>query len=527
MKNDNLTENEKEKAKENGFILVGKRGSGKTHLLNVIFDKDVRIIEQSQKKILNELTIYFYKLENGKYISLIDTIGFLYEFNKKNNEDIKRIITIITEENIHIKSILFLINFQNERIDLVEKNVLLIYNMFFPSKMFWNNLIVIFTHFYSEIGGKGEREREGKEKIKSRIEESNKELFYQLVKNIKGVSGVINYKDLNILYFNSYWPIKNHQMKLENIRIKKELEYIVNNLIENETLYTQIEIIEIKNYCLNDIKFGKKYLFEMEIIGFFDLQKKLLKEYATIKSNNEISDIKTKLPEFQFKIKVLNATINDDNDNLEFIRSIANENNSHYFKYFYGSNKNKEINLINLVKNVFVESEEQDMNEKIDLFLKNILKEKENIFLNKYNKEEIQIKKLNEKIKELQNILRYKDKQINTLTTKVKELKIKIEKLLNNLKESENSELLQNKKLISLIFMSYDKKIHYSIVCKRTDEFSKIEKKIYNIYPDYEDIENVFLVNDRIINKFNTLEDNQIFNSDIILLLKPIKNTPK
>ena len=524
MRNDIFTENEKEKAKENGFILVGKRGSGKTHLLNVIFDKDIRIIEQSQKVILNELTIYFYKLENGKCISLIDTTGFFYEFDNKNNDDIKKIITIISKENIHIKSIIFLINFQKERIDIVEKNVLLIYNMFFPSKMFWNNLIIIFTHFYSEIEG------EDKEKIKNRIKKSNKELFNQLISNVKGVSGVINYNDLNIKYFNSYWPIKNQQMKLENIKIKKELEYIINNLIENEPLYTQIEIIEVKNYCLNDIKFGNKYLVEMEIIGFFELQNKPLKEYATIKSIIEISDIKKKLPEFQFKMKVLNAIINDVNDNLEFSRLIANENNSNYYKYFFGSTKNKEINLLNLVKNVFGESEEVYLNEKIDLFLKNKIKEKENIFINKYkyNKEEIQINKLNEKIEELQNLLRIKDNQIKALTTKVKELNTKIEELIQNLKESENSiKLLENKKLISLIFTSYDENIHYSIICRSSDEFSKIEKKIYDIYPDYKESENEFFVRGRIINKFKTLEDNKIYNSDLILLQKGIKDTTK
>ena len=38
---DKLTEEEKEKARENGFILAGKTGTGKITILNAIFNKIV------------------------------------------------------------------------------------------------------------------------------------------------------------------------------------------------------------------------------------------------------------------------------------------------------------------------------------------------------------------------------------------------------------------------------------------------------------------------------------------------------
>ena len=41
FEHDNLNDEEKEKAKQNGFILVGKTGTGKTTILNVIFNKVV------------------------------------------------------------------------------------------------------------------------------------------------------------------------------------------------------------------------------------------------------------------------------------------------------------------------------------------------------------------------------------------------------------------------------------------------------------------------------------------------------
>ena len=41
--------------------------------------------------------------------------------------------------------------------------------------------------------------------------------------------------------------------------------------------------------------------------------------------------------------------------------------------------------------------------------------------------------------------------------------------------------------LISVIFSSMDQKIHYSIPCRKTDSFSKIEQMLYKEYPEYKD----------------------------------------
>ena len=52
---------------------------------------------------------------------------------------------------------------------------------------------------------------------------------------------------------------------------------------------------------------------------------------------------------------------------------------------------------------------------------------------------------------------------------------------------------------------------------------------IYKAYPEYKESEedNDFFINNRKLNKFYTLEENRISNSDIILLRKQIKETPK
>jgi len=56
----------------------------------------------------------------------------------------------------------------------------------------------------------------------------------------------------------------------------------------------------------------------------------------------------------------------------------------------------------------------------------------------------------------------------------IKELKNKIE--LNPIN-------LDN--LMTVIFYSTDQQIHYSLICKKTDDFMNLEKKLYEVYPRY------------------------------------------
>ena len=74
-----------------------------------------------------------------------------------------------------------------------------------------------------------------------------------------------------------------------------------------------------------------------------------------------------------------------------------------------------------------------------------------------------------------------------------------IEELLKNLSEK-NKEIKQlrnnnyiklkpGEKLMSIIFLSGDQKIHHSFVCKNTDIFAEIEQKLYVEYPEYKEEE--------------------------------------
>ncbi len=72
--------------------------------------------------------------------------------------------------------------------------------------------------------------------------------------------------------------------------------------------------------------------------------------------------------------------------------------------------------------------------------------------------------------------------------------------------------------LMTVIFISDDQKVHYSLICKKTDKFKDIEERLYKIYPDYSKTNNYFLANGNTINKSKTLEEIKIKNSNIITL---------
>ena len=110
-----MNEKEKEEAKLNGFVLAGKSGAGKTTLLNEIFGKEVGKVERSLTTVTQNSEVFYYKMQNGKCISLIDTPG-LSNSNVLENKNIdiihlENITEVILKENIRLKGIIFLVNF--------------------------------------------------------------------------------------------------------------------------------------------------------------------------------------------------------------------------------------------------------------------------------------------------------------------------------------------------------------------------------------------------------------------------------
>ena len=175
-------------------------------------------------------------------------------------------------------------------------------------------------------------------------------------------------------------------------------------------------------------------------------------------------------------------------------------------------------------------------------------------------KEKLKNQNLSEKIKKLENKITIENKKNKNLELKIKELNIEIDLLkekydkLKNLQEIsgkmpiDNSEIrdslyetvfekekeikeLRSKlsryplqlddgdKLMSLIFTSADQVIHHSVICKNNELFSKVENRLYDDgFPEYKETENFFTFNGLKINKNKTVEENNIKNSDVVIL---------
>ena len=57
------------------------------------------------------------------------------------------------------------------------------------------------------------------------------------------------------------------------------------------------------------------------------------------------------------------------------------------------------------------------------------------------------------------------------------------------------------------------------MACRTTDLFASLEERLYQDFPNYRNIYKIFKVNDNIIIRSKTLEENNIKNNDIIYLI--------
>ena len=57
---------------------------------------------------------------------------------------------------------------------------------------------------------------------------------------------------------------------------------------------------------------------------------------------------------------------------------------------------------------------------------------------------------------------------------------------------------------------------HYSLPCKNTELFVRLEERLYNEYPQFKNYETYFEVRTKRIKRFKTLDENKIKNGDVI-----------
>ena len=76
----------------------------------------------------------------------------------------------------------------------------------------------------------------------------------------------------------------------------------------------------------------------------------------------------------------------------------------------------------------------------------------------------------------------------------------------------------KNEKLISINFNYMNQNINYSLICKKSDTINNIEEELYKEYPKLTETENNFLNKAKLLDKFKTVEKNNIKSGDTIIL---------
>ena len=91
-------------------------------------------------------------------------------------------------------------------------------------------------------------------------------------------------------------------------------------------------------------------------------------------------------------------------------------------------------------------------------------------------------------------------------------------KISNNNSDDLINVINPGEKILSVQFVSNDQKITYSIKCKNTTKFVRVEEKLYEVYPEYKETENYFIHYGNAIKRFKSIEENNIKSGIPIIL---------
>ena len=162
--------------------------------------------------------------------------------------------------------------------------------------------------------------------------------------------------------------------------------------------------------------------------------------------------------------------------------------------------------------------------------------------INKLKKENSDLQNENNNLKNinknLNNDLNIKNQNINSYIAQINDLKSSFDiknkevfnlnkqinhlnKEMNNLKLNANNEIIKFglNEIVTLTFKSIDQKVDTAYSIPKTDLFVRVEEKLYDEYPEFKDLDNIyFTVNGIKIKRFRSIQENNLKNRDKILL---------
>ena len=95
---------------------------------------------------------------------------------------------------------------------------------------------------------------------------------------------------------------------------------------------------------------------------------------------------------------------------------------------------------------------------------------------------------------------------------------IKKEKEIKDLKSKLSKPSEIGEKLMTVNFVSPNQNFYFSVICKKNDEFFKVEEILGKKHPEYSKNDKNFTFNGVKINRFKTLEKIGIRDNDVIYI---------
>ena len=131
---------------------------------------------------------------------------------------------------------------------------------------------------------------------------------------------------------------------------------------------------------------------------------------------------------------------------------------------------------------------------------------------------EKEISKLKENIKQLENEVISKNDELNNKNNEIQNYILEI----NDLKENKNqiTSIKPGEKIFPVLFITQGNHdiFNYAMTCKNTELFVRLEERLYEDFPQFKKVETIFMVDERRILRFQTLDENKIKRNDIISL---------
>ena len=383
----------------------------------------------------------------------------------------------------------------------------------------------------------------------------------EALKNIDYINneliGIINKENIKEIIISSIKNENDLEREIDFFFNKKNYKICIIRLMPYEGSLMNYLKFFIENKEKNLVENNSKKVF-IFIVYMTKILKEELKEIDKMPLNEQIEIRKKIIDESLSHLSgYYQIFIDNLNGNENKIEEILNMNKFELFitlDNIYDKNVQELKEVINKLK-LDLKKEKEINNEK-DLKIKELeemlkknekdidnvkdLKIKELEEMLKKNEKDIDNEK-NLKIKELEETLKNMEKEIdkekrekNDLIKTINDLKNnksnkdnELKELMEKLKKMENEiKMLKEKipfeygkedKIFTVTFLSQNEDIHYSMICKNTDNFQRLEKTFYDKFPEYQNCNNIFLINERKIDKNKNVETNGIIDNDIII----------